>query len=165
MAAGPAAGVRRLLRGHPAYPELLGHIFDPPEVLYVDGRGDWPAGLAGPAVALVGSRDATAYGLATARSLARALAENGIVYARGPGIAPGSLIEDMSVNDVTPTVLAWLGLPLGADMDGRPAGFVELEAIETIATYDTTEIEHVGEGGDTVEAQILDQLRTLGYVD
>ncbi len=94
-----------------------------------------------------------------------ALAENGIVYARGPGIAPGSLIEDMSVNDVTPTVLAWLGLPLGADMDGRPAGFVDLEAIETIATYDTTEIEHVGEGGDTVEAQILDQLRTLGYVD
>ncbi len=94
-----------------------------------------------------------------------AAAENGIVYARGAGIEPGSIIEDMSVNDVTPTVLAWLGLPLGADMEGRPAGFVDLEAVETIATWDTAPIERVGEGGDAVEARILDQLRTLGYVD
>ena len=94
-----------------------------------------------------------------------AAAEDGIVYARAPELSPGSVIEGMSVDDVTPTVLAWLGLPLGEDMDGRPASFVRAEEIETIPTYDGQAIERVGEGGDAVESEILEQLRTLGYVD
>ncbi len=94
-----------------------------------------------------------------------AAAEHGIVFARGPGIPPGSVVTGMSVNDVTPTVLAWFGLPLGADMDGRPASFLELGEVETIPTHDTGEIERIGEGGDVAEASILEQLRALGYVD
>ena len=47
------------------------------------------------------------------------------LFARGAGIAPGSDSGTPSVNDVPPTILAWLGLPLGEDMDGRVTSFLE----------------------------------------
>ncbi len=61
-----------------AYPDLLRRIVDPPLVLWV--RGTLPAT---PAVAVVGSRNATAEGLANARRLSRGLAEAGLVVVSG----------------------------------------------------------------------------------
>ena len=55
----------------PGYPALLGEIPDPPLVLYVEGSAEW---LATPAVAVVGSRNATAYGRSAAQALASQLA-------------------------------------------------------------------------------------------
>ena len=91
---------------------------------------------------------------------------DGILFARGAGIAPGSDTETPSVNDVAPTILAWLGLPLGEDMDGRVASFLEpAQPVTTIATHDTSEIERVGLALSGSEEEILDQLRALGYID
>lgn len=62
------------------YPELLRQIYDPPIVLYVKGtlaRADKNA------VALVGSRMTTAYGMNTARKLAFQLAAMGITVVSG----------------------------------------------------------------------------------
>jgi predicted AlkP superfamily phosphohydrolase/phosphomutase len=44
----------------------------------------------------------------------------GIIMARGPHILPGSRIEGAAVQDVTPTVLHLMGLPVPEDLDGRP---------------------------------------------
>lgn len=43
----------------------------------------------------------------------------GILAMAGPGIAPGAAISSPTLLDIAPTALALLGLPRGADMDGR----------------------------------------------
>ena len=91
---------------------------------------------------------------------------DGILFARGAGIDPGSDTGTPSVNDVAPTILAWLGLPVGEDMDGRVASFLEPpQSVTTIATHDTAEIERLGVELSGSEEEILDQLRALGYID
>lgn len=64
---------------HPEYPELLREIRNPPCVLYV--RGELPGN--GPAVAIVGTRKATATGRAAARSFAFSLASQGVLVVSG----------------------------------------------------------------------------------
>lgn len=91
---------------------------------------------------------------------------DGILFARGPGIEPGADTGGTSVNDVTPSVLAWLGLPLGRDMDGSVAAFLEPPTpVEYVATHDAGEIERVGSAPSGSESEILDQLRALGYIE
>ncbi|HEY8517727.1 MAG TPA: DNA-processing protein DprA [Candidatus Binatia bacterium] len=67
-----------------AYPGALRHVHAPPSRLYVRGRlSACPEELSSPAIAIVGARDATAYGLAFARSLARELAQAGLCVVSG----------------------------------------------------------------------------------
>src|SRR5436309_13873824 len=72
-------GARALLSSDPDYPRGFCDLPDPPRVLFVRGR------LPGhpPAVALVGSRAASPYGLACARRFAGDLAALGYVVASG----------------------------------------------------------------------------------
>lgn len=62
------------------YPAILGAIPDPPLLLYCIGRTDL---LAGPALAMVGSRNATVQGQATARAFAQSLSEAGLTVVSG----------------------------------------------------------------------------------
>jgi predicted AlkP superfamily phosphohydrolase/phosphomutase len=89
----------------------------------------------------------------------------GLVFARGRGIEPPSAPEPVSVNDVTPTILAWLGLPVAADMDGKVTSFLRGGAAEEIASYDTTPIERASSVPSGAEQAILEQLRALGYLE
>ncbi len=89
---------------------------------------------------------------------------HGILFARGQGLPKGHTVEGVSVNDVTPTILAWLGLPVARDMDGQPAAFLERE-VQYTDSYDGLRIERVGGGRSDVEAEILRQLEGLGYID
>jgi DNA processing protein len=63
-----------------AYPPRLLEIPDPPALLYVKGRLEL---LARPALAVVGSRQATAQGLINAESFARAFSDAGLTVASG----------------------------------------------------------------------------------
>jgi len=65
------------------YPPALLEISDPPSVLYVLGRIDL---LTRPGIAIVGSRNATASGLDTARSFARSLSNGGLTIISGLAI-------------------------------------------------------------------------------
>lgn len=67
-----AAGWRWLTPEHAEYPAALAHTADPPLGLFVRGRL-----LGNPAVAVVGSRSATTYGIQAARSIAEAVAAAG----------------------------------------------------------------------------------------
>ena len=69
-----------LTKADPAYPELLRSLADAPPALAL--RGD-PELLDRPAVAVVGSRNASANGCAFARRLARELAAAGVVVVSG----------------------------------------------------------------------------------
>jgi DNA processing protein len=75
-----AAGVGVLVWGDAGYPARLQEIASAPPVLYVRGRVE-PGDDA--AVAIVGSRRATAYGEAMARELAEELARRGLTIVSG----------------------------------------------------------------------------------
>lgn len=75
-----AAGAALLTLDHPGYPPLLRQIYDPPLVLYV--RGDASV-LTRPALAMVGTRHPTPYGLGMAERLGADLAARGLVIASG----------------------------------------------------------------------------------
>ena len=74
-----AGGRRLLLLGQPGFPPRLAEIAVPPIALEAAGDTD----LAAPAVAVVGSRRATPYGIAVAERLAAGLAEAGLVIVSG----------------------------------------------------------------------------------
>lgn len=70
--------------GDERYPRALRHVHGPPPVLHLRGTLAREAGaLDAPSIAVVGARDATAYGLGIARDLGRALAESGLVVVSG----------------------------------------------------------------------------------
>lgn len=96
----------------------------------------------------------------------------GILAMRGPGLKQDELLFGASLLDVTPTVLALFGLPVGEDMDGKPLlnAFVEAPAIGTVPSWDDI----AGDSGrhpagvqvDPVDqAEALRQLVELGYID
>lgn len=77
---GETAGVLPVAANEAGYPPPLTRLDDAPPVLWLLGD---PAHLAGPAVAIVGTRDATAYGERITRALAAALARAGAVVVSG----------------------------------------------------------------------------------
>jgi len=93
-------------------------------------------------------------------------AVDGVIFAAGRGIVPGVEPGEVSVYDVAPTLLAWLGLPVARDMDGRVASFLHVEEVASIETYDTIvpEFLNASEVPSGVEGDIVDQLKALGYV-
>lgn len=80
---GSNAATREIRRGDPEYPASLGDLERPPRQLYA--IGDVGALKESPRqlVAIVGTRDATSYGLRVAKALAGALAESGAVVVSG----------------------------------------------------------------------------------
>ncbi|MGB7770216.1 MAG: DNA-processing protein DprA [Verrucomicrobiia bacterium] len=74
------SGCRVLIQGDDEYPALLREIYDPPMVLYVKGQ---LTAKDKNAVAMVGSRMTTHYGLETARKLAYQLAYVGVTVVSG----------------------------------------------------------------------------------
>jgi DNA processing protein len=73
-------GATTLPWGSPGYPPQLAELGDAPPVLSVRGEAD---ALLRPAVAIVGSRAASAYGLEVARRVAGELASAGVVVVSG----------------------------------------------------------------------------------
>jgi Type I phosphodiesterase / nucleotide pyrophosphatase len=95
---------------------------------------------------------------------------SGILVATGGPIRKGARGFEASVVDVTPTVLALLGLPVGRDMDGRPIEgllskeFLEKNPVSWIPTYDPTPRKGTITPGAYDEA-MKRRLRGLGYID
>ncbi len=92
---------------------------------------------------------------------------DGVIYARGPGIAPGGEPGKISINDIAPTLLTWLGLPVAEDMDGSIAAFLVTHRVPAITSYDGLAVEFVNaeEVASGVEGDIVDELKALGYLD
>ncbi|MBI3414260.1 MAG: DNA-protecting protein DprA [Verrucomicrobia bacterium] len=97
-------GCHVLIQSDDAYPELLRQIYDPPVVLYVKGALTEKDKNA---VAMVGSRMTTSYGLETARKLAYQLAYVGVTVVSGGarGIDTASHQGAMSAKGRTVAVL------------------------------------------------------------
>jgi DNA processing protein len=87
------------------YPTLLKVIPDPPLALY--WRGSVPPAEVTPAIAMIGARRATRYGLRTARRMSRAIAEAGVWVVSGLAIGiDGAAHEGALETGRTAAVLA-----------------------------------------------------------
>jgi DNA processing protein len=73
-------GIRLVTLTDPEYPPLLSRIYDPPPLLYCRGTGFAPRR---PAVALVGSRNGSFYGVKATERLAFSLAQQGVTVVSG----------------------------------------------------------------------------------
>ncbi|HKY32613.1 MAG TPA: tetratricopeptide repeat protein [Candidatus Polarisedimenticolia bacterium] len=92
----------------------------------------------------------------------------GVLIASGAGARQGAVIEDASVLDITPTVLAAMGLPPASDMAGSVISgiFERPPSLDPVASYETGDR---GQGSDEPIASALDEeirarLTALGYV-
>ena len=97
---------------------------------------------------------------------------DGAFIVSGPGIKSGYRAADASVMDITPTLLAYLGLPTARDMDGKPMadvfepGFLADNPIGYVDTYETGETR-----GDEAPMEspmdegLKEKLRALGYIE
>ena len=97
---------------------------------------------------------------------------HGIFAMKGPGVRSDERVYGANLLDVAPTILTLLGLPTGADMDGKPLveAFEEAPAVDTIPSWEDV----AGPDGrhpeemrvDPEENQAaLDQLAALGYIE
>ncbi|MEO0509773.1 MAG: alkaline phosphatase family protein [Verrucomicrobiota bacterium] len=97
----------------------------------------------------------------------------GILASAGPGIRRDAVVPGASLADITPSILHYLGLPVGRDMDGRVLTelFSERYEPDYIDSWET----HPPAGplppaleeswGEDDEAALLKQFEALGYVD
>jgi hypothetical protein len=75
------------------------------------------------------------------------------------------------VLDVTPTLLALMGLPIGADMDGRVMrkafrrGFLYEHPVRYVSSYDANVHADDVPIESPMDDQILERLRALGYIE
>ena len=95
----------------------------------------------------------------------------GILIAQGPGIKPGAEVQGIGIIDVAPTILACLGEPVPADMDGRVAAELFAGSLRTVSATalqlaDVPPEEESGDGYSAEEAdEVAARLRGLGYID
>lgn len=99
-----------------AYPQRLKNIFDPPVVLYIRGR--LPDFNRLPAIALVGQRKATPYGLRAAEELGYHLSRRGVVVVSGMAEGADGAAHRGALKGGTPTVAVF-----GTAIDGCYPGF------------------------------------------
>ena len=94
----------------------------------------------------------------------------GVVAIAGPGVRPDQLVHGASLLDIAPTILALLGLPIGADMPGRilAEAFEERLKPERIASWEAVEGDCGRHPPDAVEdpwqaRAAIRELLALGY--
>ncbi|HBL27065.1 MAG TPA: DNA-protecting protein DprA, partial [Acidobacteria bacterium] len=107
-------GARLIVRGDPDYPPALAHLALPPPVLAV--LGELPIA---PAVSIVGSRKADAYGIEVAELFARALAAAGVTVVSGFARGIDAAAHRGALAAPAGKTVAVLGCGLGVDY---PAG-------------------------------------------
>lgn len=95
----------------------------------------------------------------------------GILFMRGPGIRRGQVLEGANIVDIAPTVLAVLGQPVPADMDGKvlteafekpPESLREEPAVR--GREPVPSLRGDQDYSDTEARKMADRLRGLGYL-
>ena len=93
---------------------------------------------------------------------------HGVFIAKGPDVTAGAEVTGISVNDIAPTVLFALGLPVAEDFVGRAQTGLFTEhfrahhALRTIPTWGTTA--SWGTTESAADSRLVDELRALGYM-
>lgn len=92
----------------------------------------------------------------------------GVIFAKGPSVTPGTTLNGAKIVDLAPTVLALMGLPLVPDFDGKVLRELTV-GIDGITVEDTGQVSPPSDESTPYSAeeasQVEDLLRGLGYLD
>jgi hypothetical protein len=94
---------------------------------------------------------------------------DGLIGMRGLGPAARAEITGRAI-DITPTVLHLLGVPLSAELAGVPladlfpAAFITRHPVRHVATYGRPSTETTPRTGQPLDSEMIERLRSLGYV-
>jgi predicted AlkP superfamily phosphohydrolase/phosphomutase len=100
----------------------------------------------------------------------------GFIAFAGKDIVAGGELADASVLDITPTILALMGMPVADDMDGRvlaeaiDPSFLRAHPVTTVDTYEDGDGDISGESDEEpiespLDDEVREQLRSLGYIE
>lgn len=99
-------------------------------------------------------------------------ATDGIIVLVGKPFRAGASPNGATILDVTPTLLAGLGLPVAEDMDGRPLTevmsreYLSRTPITTTDTYETEErVARRTPADDALPEDLRERLQALGYIE
>ncbi|MBZ0269922.1 alkaline phosphatase family protein, partial [bacterium] len=103
---------------------------------------------------------------------AHSRAPDGIAIAAGGPIVPAAARDRIGIYDIAPTVAALLGLPIAADLEGRPRtdildpAFRETYRPLPISTWESADRRTGAEedGAGEIDAAEVERLRALGYL-
>lgn len=93
----------------------------------------------------------------------------GVFLAAGPDIVSAAEIDMVHTLDIAPTLLYAMSLPIGQDFDGKPqldvfrSEFRRQHPVQTIPTWGT--LEPGATTTSSVDEELLDELRALGYLE
>jgi arylsulfatase A-like enzyme len=96
---------------------------------------------------------------------------DGVLFLRGPGVRKGYEIRSARLFDLAPTILQAMGQPVADDMDGAflaeafEDSWVRAHPPVHIASYETTPRARAAPGSHRVDEEVLEDLRTLGYIE
>jgi hypothetical protein len=86
----------------------------------------------------------------------------------GGGNASGRMLPSpVQLSEIAPTVLWLLGLPVARDMDGSPrtdALAADAEGVRWIASYGRQQAEGLEQAAGTLDQEMLERFRSLGYI-
>ncbi len=94
----------------------------------------------------------------------------GMLIMRGPGVRPGGEISGAAIQDIAPTVLHTLGLPVPEDMDGRvleaafEGGYLDAFPVRVGAASLPGEVAAETGYDAAGEREIMERLEGLGYL-
>ena len=97
-------------------------------------------------------------------------AARGVLFLWGPSVRRGYDIDGAGPLDIAPTVAWALGLPVADDLPGRVLSeaftldFRERRGRERVPTWGTREA-HTSAGASPADANMMEQLRGLGYIE
>lgn len=95
---------------------------------------------------------------------------DGILILNGPAFRKGYQISEASLLDITPTLLYLESLPIGRDMDGRvlfkafDPKFIKTHMPTLVASHDKGYRQKGEPASSEMDQEILDDLRSLGYI-
>jgi len=104
---------------------------------------------------------------------AHTFSAKGILGIHGPGVKVGTALTNVGLYDVMPTALWLLGLPISAELEGRPlkeafvTALVEVFPEKKVASYGPRQRSNTAPGGapSAADERMLESLRALGYLE
>lgn len=94
-----------------------------------------------------------------------------VLILSGKDIVPGKRLPERSILDIIPTLLTWLNLPVGKDMEGKvieeafEEKFLQENPIQYVDSYETGDNFQDTVPEDELTEKVKEELRNLGYLD
>jgi predicted AlkP superfamily phosphohydrolase/phosphomutase len=95
---------------------------------------------------------------------------DGVFMISGPGVQQSKEMRDIHIYEIMPSFLAWLGLPVSRDLDGKPQmkfftpDFDKMHPVSWVDSYGTFERIKPVSVPSSIDQELRRELESLGYI-